>query len=477
MASLFLNMVKEEWRIHSTMFGSLNFALFPVLIFGIAFMGTFLLPLISTSLPGGELVIIIHASYLMFGFMICAFGLIGNEIMSRQFGEASLLAYAARILPLDGRYILSIFVIKDILYYFVFWILPLGAGFLLGSLFTGIPAFISLKLMLTVTLSFMTGVAFCFLFSSLYERSQPALILLLVLSGAGILLGFLLTGINPAQFFPPLLTFTRFSLEMLIFSLAGIIIPFVLALLLFSPETTSRSSEHPDLMKPMLRFFSGISHPSLVVKDLLDLWRSGILVGQMIFSFIIPLLIIWFFLSLLIGIIAPIQVFCTFAAVTGIIASTMYTWLSISYNPGFYAMLPVRISSVIKSKILCFTLLQPVPAYIIVIMALVSGNTAYLLPVLVLTFSLSYFGLSVTIRLTGLTPNEMLYHVRVMGLFLLLIGSAVSIFTAVSFTNPWYALSSAVLFIPAYYFVRTGCRRWESLDEKNKDEIEIAPIS
>jgi hypothetical protein len=44
MAGLFMNMMKEEWRIHSTMFGSLNFALFPVMICAIAFMGTFLLP-------------------------------------------------------------------------------------------------------------------------------------------------------------------------------------------------------------------------------------------------------------------------------------------------------------------------------------------------------------------------------------------------------------------------------------------------
>ena len=48
MFELFTSMVKEEWRVHSTMFGSLSFALFPVLIFGIAFMGSFLIPLVRT---------------------------------------------------------------------------------------------------------------------------------------------------------------------------------------------------------------------------------------------------------------------------------------------------------------------------------------------------------------------------------------------------------------------------------------------
>ena len=51
MFELFVAMVKEEWRVHSTMFGSISFALFPVMIFWIAFMGSFLLPLMHEKLP------------------------------------------------------------------------------------------------------------------------------------------------------------------------------------------------------------------------------------------------------------------------------------------------------------------------------------------------------------------------------------------------------------------------------------------
>jgi hypothetical protein len=69
MFDLFVAMVKEEWRVHSTMFGSLSFALFPFLIFGIAFMGSFLIPLVSRTLPVGNLAIIVHANYLMLGLM------------------------------------------------------------------------------------------------------------------------------------------------------------------------------------------------------------------------------------------------------------------------------------------------------------------------------------------------------------------------------------------------------------------------
>lgn len=461
MADLFTNMLKEEWRIHSTMFGSLNFALFPVMIAGIAFMGTFLLPLIRSTMSGSELVIMIHSSYLMFGFMIGAFGLIGNEIMSRHFGDASLLAYAARILPFSSRHILSVFVIKDILYYFAFWILPLVFGFLIGSIITGIPLDIPLRLMLTLTLSFMSGLSICFFLSSIYGRSQRMLILLLILAGLGLLFIYIISGINPALYYPPVLIFNHFSWEMLILSLLLIIVPFAFALLIFSPDSSSQSGEYPSRMKPFLGYMSWLSNSPLVAKDLIDLWRSGILIGQTIFSFIIPLLVIWFFLSLLIGLIPPASILFSFATVTGIIASTMYTWLSITYSSGFYAMLPVSASSVIKSRIFCFTLLQPVPICFLSCIAILSGLELLLIPILVLMISISYYGLSVTVWLTGLTPNEMLYNVRVMGLFFLLIGSVLAIFSAISLTNTWYSLFAVFLFIPTYLFIRKGLRKWE----------------
>ena len=91
MLELFIGMMKEEWRIHSTMFGSLSFAMFPVMIFGIAFMGSFLLPLMRTALPAGNLALVIHANFLMLGFMVGAFGLLAGEVMNRRFGQASLL--------------------------------------------------------------------------------------------------------------------------------------------------------------------------------------------------------------------------------------------------------------------------------------------------------------------------------------------------------------------------------------------------
>ena len=171
MFELFTSMVKEEWRVHSTMFGNLSFALFPVMIFGIAFMGSFLLPLMRTTLPAGNLTLIVHANYLMLGIMVGGFGLLGNEVMNRRFGQASLLAYSARSLPLSEKFIFLNFVIKDTVYYFFLWVLPFGFGYILASPFTGVSLAGALLLLLTLTLSFLFGLCGVF-FLSLVRKDR-----------------------------------------------------------------------------------------------------------------------------------------------------------------------------------------------------------------------------------------------------------------------------------------------------------------
>ena len=205
MPELFWNMMKEEWRVHSTMFGSLSFALFPVMIFGIAFMGSFLLPLMRASFPSNNLALMIHASYLMLGIMVGGFGLLGNEVMNRRFGQASLLAYSARSLPLSERFIFTNFVIKDTVYYFFLWVFPFGLGFILASPFIGVPLANALLLLLTLTLSFLFGLCTVFFLSTIFARSKQVFWLLILILCIGLAGLVVMTGTNPALLFPPLL--------------------------------------------------------------------------------------------------------------------------------------------------------------------------------------------------------------------------------------------------------------------------------
>lgn len=461
MAGLFWCMMKEEWRIHSTMFGSVSFALFPVMIGAIAFMGSFLLPLIRTSLPTGTLALLLHSNYLLLGLMVGGFGLLGNEVMNRRFGQASLLANAARTLPLTDRYIFSVFVLKDTLYYFLLWVLPFGLGFLLACPYTGISPWTAILLILSLTLSFLTGLSLIFFLSSLLGRSRLILAVVLGAGSFGGAVSGILAGEHPIRLFPPIMVMDHFSLGTLGLSIGVIILLCAISLILFVPEFSSRSRKYPDRMRTLTRFFSRSPFPALVAKDMIDFSRSGSAVGQTLFSFLIPLIVIWFFLSLTSGYLPKQNLFFLFSITTGVIASTMYTWLTAFDSFASYACLPVSVSMIIRAKVSSFTLLQIIPVLFLTGIGLSTDLSGIIIPALVLCLATSYFALGVTIWLAGLTPNILVYDVRVMARYFLLIGCATALFSTLSFAHPGLALTSLVLFPLTTVLIRRGAERWE----------------
>ncbi len=459
-------MLKEEWRIHSTIFGSLHFLLFPVMIGAMAFMGSFLLPLIRSSLPPGNLSLIMHANYLMLGIMAGAFGIAGNEAMNRRFGQASLLAYASRILPVSDRYIFSVFVLKDTVYYVMLWVFPLILGFFLASGFVGIPVGVPLLLALTLTLSFLFGLCVIFLFSMIYNQNPVLLCIVLLLIAAGGALLLFMVPKNPGNFFPPLLLFYAFSWELLFLTGFGIVFLFLFSLLLFTPESNKRSRTYPDAFSLLRRKFFFFPYPALMVKDMIDLYRSGRVIGQAIFSLIIPLVVIWFFLSLTSRYLPEENLFLLFAIVTGVIASTMYTWLTSFDSMGSYFCLPISVRTIIMSKLSGFILLQLIPLIILLLLGILSNLVSYLGFALVLFVSVSFFSVALSIRLTGLSPDVLIYHVRVMILYFTGIGIATSVLSSLAFWDPWFSLSGLLLFIPAWILIDTGSRRWEGEEQQ-----------
>ncbi|MDD1700357.1 MAG: hypothetical protein LUQ04_06130 [Methanoregula sp.] len=464
MFELFTNMVKEEWRVHSTMFGNLSFALFPVMIFGIAFMGSFLIPLMKTTLPDGNLTLIIHANYLMLGIMVGGFGLLGDEVMNRRFGQASLLAYSARSLPLSEKFIFLNFVIKDTVYYFFLWVLPFGFGYILASPFTGVSLSGALLLLLTLTLSFLFGLCGVFFLSAVYARSRLVLWLVLLALGVGVGGLAAMIGTNPVLFFPPLLLNSAFTWANFLISCAMLALLFGVAIVLFNPESGGSEKTYGDSFAPLVRRFSFLPNPPLAAKDTLDLYRSGSLVGQTIFSFLLPLAVIWFFLSLLGPFFPPHGLLFIVAVTTGVIASTMYTWVTMFDTFGPYACLPVAVSTLIASKLTTFAVLQVIPAVFIAAVAFLSGETAYLVPAVVLGISVSFYAVGIMTWLCGLSPNVLVYDVKVLFVYLILVGIVLTIFTAAAFANPYFALTAVILAIPTWLLFQKAKVRWDLVD-------------
>lgn len=461
---LFISMMKEEWRLHSTMFGSLSFALFPVLIFGIVFMSSFLLPLFRAVLPAGDLALVITGVFLLLGVMVGGFGLLGNEVMNRRFGQMSLLSYSARSLPLSERYIFTNFVIKDIVYYLFLWVLPFVLGFAVASPFIGVPPTFTLLLFASLTLTFLFGLSAIFFLSTVYSRSKTALavIFMIIVVIAG--WAYISYGTGLADLFPPLQLLHNGTWPALIESCILVLIPFAVSIILFTPEFSGTSKRFSNLLSPLTVKLSFFPTPPLAAKDLVDLWRSGGGVGQVLFSFLLPLGLIWFFLSVLGALVPDYAVLLVFAVTTGIISATMYTWITSFDTFSSYACLPVGVSTLITSKICSFTVLQVIPAAFMVVITIITGGILYLIPALVLWGSVSFYALSVSIYLTGLSPNVLVYDVRVLLAFMILIGIPVMGVIALVFINPYFGIAAVLLGIPAILLVRKGYTRWEGKD-------------
>jgi hypothetical protein len=461
---LFTSMMKEEWRLHSTMFGSLSFALFPVLIFGIVFMSSFLLPLFRAVLPAGDLALITTGVFLLLGVMVGGFGLLGNEVMNRRFGQMSLLAYSARSLPLTERYIFTNFIVKDIVYYLFLWVLPFVLGFAVASPFIGVPAGYPLLLFASLTLTFLFGLSAIFFLSTVYSRSKPTIAVVfavvLVITGWA----YLSYGTGLADLFPPLQLLRNSSWLSLLESCILVAVPFAVSVALFTPEYSGTSKRFSNIFSPLTEKLSMFPTPPLAAKDLVDLWRSGGGVGQVLFSFLLPLGLIWFFLSLLRALVPDYAVLLVFAVTTGIISATMYTWITSFDTFSSYACLPVSVSTLITSKICTFTVLQAIPAVFMVVITIITGGILYIIPAMVLWGAVSFYSLSVSIYLTGLTPNVLVYDVKVLFAFMILVGVPVMVIIALAFINPYYGIAALLLGIPAFLLFKKGYRRWEGKD-------------
>jgi hypothetical protein len=462
MPDLFVAMFREEWRVHSELFGSVGFALFPVLIGAMACMGTVLVPIVNAALPAGDLATIVHLLFLLIGVMVGGFGLVGNEAMNRRFGQASFVAYAARTLPVSERRIFAAFVAKDTVYYLLLWILPVIAGVALASPFAGLAPSTVLRLALTLLLAFLAGMAGAFVITTVWGRSKVAFAVLVGVLVTGIVAFVLASGSLPP--FPPLQLYRSFSWPLLAATLAGIGVALAVSLLLFQPTSSGGERRHPDRFSSLAHSLERLPYPALAAKDLLDLWRSGGGVGQVLFALLLPLGLCWFLLSLLGPVLPPDGVLMLFAVLAGVLGSTVYTWLTAFDTFGPYGCLPIGVETLIRSKLTSFSLLQVVPAAVVVVVALGMDGGAVALPAVALALGLSAWAVALTVYLAGLSPNVLVYNPKVLAAFLGGVGLPIIALVALAFASPWFGLTALLLVVPAASLVSAGVRRWEAAD-------------
>jgi hypothetical protein len=426
--SMLKNMLKEEWRIHSSFFGNMNFAMVPVLMLILSFLGCLVMNQFENFIEINSS-LISHFIFLFFGINVGAFGLFGKEFMNRRFGQASLLAYSSRTLPVSERKIFLDMIIKDIIYYTLIWIIPFISGYCFTLPITGnqLNPFIWISL----PLAFMLGLSIVFLLSMIYANSSRIFITIFSLSSV---LLILLAGIFSSGMFakfPPYAFYITHDFIYFGISIIIILACFILSLIFFKIDYPEENPRYKDQMKISERLKFGIYSP-FMMKDVLDLKRSEGGIGKIIFSFFFPMAFIWLFLSIFTKVIPGTDFLIIFTIFLGVYSPSFYTWITEYDLFNQYLFLPVKVSTIIKSKIRGFLILN-----ILSLIALISAGSVYgeiklLIVAIPLYMIISFFSLAITIYFTGLSPNIYLMNFRVLIKYL---ASIVPIMTMIIFTQ------------------------------------------
>lgn len=459
MRELFIAMLKEEWRIHSTMTGNLGFALFPIMIAGFTFMAAWILPVLPGIVPIDTLAFIVHAMFGLMGVMVGSFGIMGREFMNRRFGQASLIAYSSRSLPVSERRIFSVFIAKDVVFYLFLWVIPAVLGIAAAAPFIGLSPGLPPLLLLTFTLSFLEGLAIVFFLSTIYAHS-PRIAGALIAGAALAIGGASLVGIGPAVLLPPYAFLLAPSALPLLASLVLIAVPGACSIVWATVDYPDATRRFPNALNSLVRRFRFFSNPWFVAKDALDLIRSEGGIAKLIFSFLMPLALIWVFLSVLFRFIPGISPLIVFAILLGVISSTTYNWLTEFESFSSYAFLPVDVRTVLMSKLQSYVVINIVSLAVLLVIAFGTGEAGLVVPAVLVFVSVSAYTLAVTVRLTGLYPSAMLYNARVFFTYIAAIAPVLLILIFSSIAHPWIAAAGVLLLPVAWILISRASLRW-----------------
>jgi len=404
-ATLLPVMIREEWRLHSTLFGSRRFAAFPVFI-ALASAGTVWL-LVFTGTAPDTIALWLHLLVFAFGLYTGSAGLVGRDEMRDLLGDLSLVVYSARTLPLSKRRLLATFLVKDVAYYAVLFLGPLAAAYAPAAAAAGDLARLPL-LWLTLTGTFVVGLVVTFAAISARTRGRAGTATLLV--GAGLVGLAWAIGIDLLDWLP--YGFYRGTGG--VAPAVGILATLGLAaagLAAFDPtgEPTSRTTGPAFLRwQRRLRY----DPDGLVAKSLIDVARSSGGVWKVAFSGGV-LFAVTAGLVELAGTITGLEpsTGLTFGVVLGLSSFTTYNWVTQFDDLDAYRHHPIATAAVFEAKFRSFLALglPTVIGYYLLAVGIWGERATVAVAGGVLLVGLSVYLFGLTVALTGLDPNAFLF--------------------------------------------------------------------
>jgi hypothetical protein len=403
---LFVEMVREEWRLHGELFGGRRFGAFPLMIALLVGGASYLL--VETGTTPETILAGLHVLAFAAGLHTGSIGIVGRDAVQDLVGARTFILFSARTLPVSPRRLLGVFVLKDILFYSGLFLLPMALG--------GVPAIAqgsstvaivtgSGLLWATLSLTFVLGVATTLAGLGLTSGWLTAVAAVLGTALAGALLwrsGLDLIALTPYGVFrDPSLTGLLTSL-----GVGGILL--LLGALTFDPTPEPRTRTE----RPLFGRISTQLGDPVAAKSLLDVHRSGGGLWKVLFSGAILLgvtAVLVDIAEVLTGVEPSVGI--SFGTVLGLTGFTTYNWLTTGDDIAGYLTHPLSVADVYRGKFRAFLVMGPAVALLFYGIAVIwrGGSLGETVVGAVLLVGVACYVFGVTVALTGLSPNEFLF--------------------------------------------------------------------
>ena len=460
-------MIKEEWRMHSNLFGGTKFALFPIMIFlSSAFI---VLTSLITGFNIGQIEVGMQALLFFLGLNVGSIGFISRDRASNLIGEQNLLIFSSRTLPVAKRNIVATFILKDLIYYSVLFVAPMILGLaslnLVGS-FTVLQVLLGL---VTGVGMFMTGVSVTLVLASLYNL------------GWGYLFSFMAPVAGLLYFAEAsLVSMTPFGfyIQPSFQSFVSGFLPFILLTFFGLAVYKDVGGGKTRNKKNRFGFFNhllGYDETGIVAKSTLQLLRSSGGLAKIFFSFGIIFGFYAFMMSeipfLTAGTAAPGMIA---AIILSIASLSTYNWITLNDRHKNYLKLPLDHKDVFDAKLsLYLTIAVPVSWLFMGLNAYLYGLDGTVIGALALP-SISVYLVGVTAYLAGLQPNEMLFDAKKFTVFMFSLGLVLVPLFMMALLYKYspsaiataYLIFSLALGLSGFHVYHEAARKW-----KRKEEI------
>jgi hypothetical protein len=410
---LFRRMLVEEFRMHTHLFGKRRFVTFPLFAALMVSGGTWLLGLTGTAMD--TVVAGVHLLVFFMGLQVGTAGLVGRDAMRDVLGDMTLLVFSGRTLPVSRRRLLTVFLAKDLVYYFVLFLTPIVAGFVPFTAVGEISVTRLGLLWVTVTGTFALGAGTSLTLAGIGSRTRL---------GVAVVLGVIVAALVaiPGE----LLAFTPYgvTLEWGPTRVAQGFVPLAVLLvvgpLAFEPSS-DRSVRRIDFSRfEQLRAYGD----GMSARALLEVTRSSGSVWKVVFSLGVMFGVAALLLDRIVAAssIDP-SAGIAFGTLLGLGTYTTYNWVTQNDDPREYLRYPRGMDAVFRGKRRAFfTLSLPTGFGFLGVAAIWYPPVDLLLGVVIFPL-VSVYVFGVTAYITGLSANELLFNTSLFALY----GAAIAV--------------------------------------------------